>query len=43
MSTAYRAVQWNRHKRVYDLTILTSVMLYIMGFVIITTATHPLT
>ena len=41
MSNAYRAVQWNHHKRVYDLVIAASAMLYIVAFVVITTATHP--
>ena len=41
MSTAYQTVQWNRHKRIYDLAIWASVILYIVAFIVITTLTHP--
>ncbi|MFT5288866.1 MAG: sulfoxide reductase heme-binding subunit YedZ [Planctomycetota bacterium] len=41
MSNAYQAVQWNRHKRVYDMAILASVVLYNVAFIVITMATHP--
>jgi nitrite reductase/ring-hydroxylating ferredoxin subunit/DMSO/TMAO reductase YedYZ heme-binding membrane subunit len=40
MSNAYQAVQWNRHKRVYDMAVVAGVILYIVGFIIITKATH---
>jgi DMSO/TMAO reductase YedYZ heme-binding membrane subunit len=41
MSIAYQAVQWNRHKRVYDLAIFAGIVLYNVGFVFITQLTHP--
>lgn len=34
MSVAYRAVQWNRHKRVYDAVLGAGVVLYVAGFVV---------
>lgn len=40
MSNAYQAVQWNRHKRVYDIAIMAGIVLYNVGFVLITQATH---
>lgn len=33
MTNAYRAVQWNRHKRIYDLTIAALVLLFVGSFV----------
>jgi sulfoxide reductase heme-binding subunit YedZ len=41
MSNAYQAVQWNRHKRVYDMAIIASVLLFNAAFIVITKATHP--
>ncbi|GGF18777.1 hypothetical protein GCM10011611_25820 [Aliidongia dinghuensis] len=32
MSAGFRAVQWNRHKQVYDLLLLAGVALYLAGF-----------
>lgn len=33
MSHAYKMVQWNRHKRVYDLAVVVGVVLFVGGFV----------
>lgn len=33
MTNAYRWVQWNRHKRVYDLTLAGVLLAYVLGFV----------
>jgi sulfoxide reductase heme-binding subunit YedZ len=33
MSVAYKAVEWNAHKRVYDLTVTLAVTIYLLGFV----------
>lgn len=33
MGVAYRAVQWNRHKRVYDLILLIGVALFLLTFI----------
>lgn len=41
MSNAYRAVQWNRHKRVYDVLMMAGVALFIVAFVAVTKKTHP--
>jgi nitrite reductase/ring-hydroxylating ferredoxin subunit/DMSO/TMAO reductase YedYZ heme-binding membrane subunit len=35
MSVTYAVVQWNRHKRVYDLAVLASVVLYLGMFVFV--------
>ncbi|MAE65145.1 MAG: (2Fe-2S)-binding protein [Phycisphaeraceae bacterium] len=35
MSTSYRAVQWNRHKRFYDAVLVGCVALYLVAFVLI--------
>lgn len=36
MSVAYRAVQWNRQKRIYDGLLLSGVVLYVGGFIWLT-------
>lgn len=41
MSVAYRAVQWNKHKRVYDLILVGAVTLYIVVFVAVGAALRP--
>jgi len=41
MTNAYRWVQWNKHKRVYDAVIVGGVVAYIAGFVGISVATAP--
>lgn len=41
MSNAYKAVQWNRHKRIYDMATIGMVVLFIAAFLAITVATHP--
>lgn len=41
MSNAYQAVQWNRHKRVYDLALIACVVLFNIGFLALTSITHP--
>lgn len=41
MSNAYRAVQWNRHKRIYDAALIACVVLFNIGFIVLTTVTHP--
>lgn len=33
MSAAYRAVQWNRHKRVYDAVVASMIVLFVLVFV----------
>ncbi|NET54743.1 MAG: Rieske 2Fe-2S domain-containing protein [Symploca sp. SIO2E6] len=38
MSIGYKAVQWNRHKIIYDIILLTMVALYIFGFMTISQA-----
>ena len=40
MTHAYRWVQWNRHKRVYDAVLVGAILCYLAGFVGITTALH---
>ncbi len=35
MTNAYRAVQWNHQKRVYDLTITALVLLFVVSFVVL--------
>ena len=41
MSHAYRRVQWNRHKRVYDAVMLGAILAYLAGFVAITAVMNP--
>ncbi len=41
MSNAYRMVQWNRHKRVYDACVAGSVLVYVGAFVGVSIATQP--
>lgn len=40
MSVAYRAVQWNRHKVVYDLLVWSAIALYVVVFVGVGSAVH---
>jgi len=35
VTNAYRAVQWNHHKRIYDLTIASLVLLFVCSFVVL--------
>jgi methionine sulfoxide reductase heme-binding subunit len=41
MSVEYRAVQWNRQKRVYDLTLAGSVGAFLIGFMAMTKTLFP--
>ena len=41
MSVGFRAVQWNRDKRIYDAILLAAVTLYIGGFALIAWRMHP--
>jgi len=41
MSNTYRAVQWNRHKRIYDGLMLTGIVLFVAAFIVVTKKTHP--
>ena len=41
MSLSYKAVGWNRQKRVYDLTLLAGVVLYLAVFIGLGAALHP--
>lgn len=41
MSVQYRWVQWNRHKRVYDLLVLAAVALWIGGFMLVGKLVFP--
>lgn len=41
MSNAYKAVQWNRHKKVYDLALIACVVLFNVTFLVLTGITHP--
>lgn len=41
MGVEYRAVQWNRQKRVYDLTLAGSVAAFLVGFIAITKISFP--
>jgi len=41
MGHAYRAVGWNRQKKIYDRTILGGVLLYLATFAGVTSATQP--
>jgi len=50
MSIEYHAVQWNRHKKIYDLLLVTGVVLFIAAFMGVglmrwqgTAAAHPVT
>jgi sulfoxide reductase heme-binding subunit YedZ len=40
MSNAYQAVQWNRHKRNYDFALIAFIVLYNVGFLVLTGITH---
>ncbi|MGD9789161.1 MAG: ferric reductase-like transmembrane domain-containing protein [Phycisphaerales bacterium] len=40
MSVAYRAIQWNRHKRLYDLAIVAATLILLITFATITSLTH---
>ncbi len=41
MSVSYRAVQWNRQKRIYDLVLVGGIALFLIVFVALTKALHP--
>lgn len=41
MSVAYRAVQWNGHKKVYDLCAAGAVVAFLAAFVLVGLITHP--
>ncbi len=41
MSLAYRAVSWNRQKRLYDIVLLTGVVLYLAVFLAVGLRWHP--
>ncbi len=41
MSAGYQAVLWNRQKKVYDLTLLGLVLLYLVSFVVFNNLYHP--
>ena len=41
MSNQYRAVQWNAHKKTYDLLILLGVLVLVVGFVATSVALAP--
>ncbi len=41
MSNAYRPVQWNKHKRVYDIAMIAGIILFNLAFMMITKVTHP--
>lgn len=41
MSHAYRAVGWNRQKRIYDALLAASLLLYLALFVLVGAALHP--
>ena len=41
MGHAYRAVGWNRQKRLYDATVIGGVVLYVVAFFAVTGALHP--
>ena len=41
MSVSYRAVLWTRHKKIYDATLATAVVLYLALFVALGSALHP--
>lgn len=42
MGLEYQAVQWNRQKRWYDLSLAIGVGAFLAGFIIVTKALHPL-
>ena len=41
MSTSYRLVQWNRHKKLYDLTVTLGVVFFAASFVLVSIARAP--
>ena len=41
MSAGFRAVQWNRDKRIYDGILLAAIAVYIAGFILIGAWTSP--
>ena len=41
LSHTYQAVTWNRQKRIYDLTVLAAVVVYVGGFVGLSLFFHP--
>lgn len=41
MTNAYRAVQWNRHKRIYDLCIAGFIVAFVVGFVALGRLFYP--
>lgn len=41
MSVSYTTVQWNRHKRTYDLAIALAVVLFVLVYVVMTKLTLP--
>lgn len=41
MSTSYRLVQWNRHKKVYDLTVALGVVFFAAAFVVVSIVRAP--
>ena len=41
MSAGYKAVQWNAHKRVYDLVVLACVAGFVLTFVVASKLAHP--
>ncbi len=41
MGLNYQAVGWNRQKRVYDLTLLAGVVLYLVVFIVLGAVLHP--
>jgi nitrite reductase/ring-hydroxylating ferredoxin subunit/DMSO/TMAO reductase YedYZ heme-binding membrane subunit len=47
MSVGFRAVQWNRHKQVYDLVVIAGIAVYVAGFLalapFLAPADHPVT
>jgi nitrite reductase/ring-hydroxylating ferredoxin subunit/DMSO/TMAO reductase YedYZ heme-binding membrane subunit len=47
MSAGFQAVQWNRHKRVYDLVLVVGILLYLYGFSVLAPrllpSDHPVT
>ncbi|HEV2674331.1 MAG TPA: Rieske 2Fe-2S domain-containing protein [Aliidongia sp.] len=47
MSAGFRAIQWNRHKQVYDLLLVVGILLYLTGFSLLAPrlmpSDHPVT
>lgn len=41
MSVSYTSILWNKNKKLYDLTILVSVVVFIASFTILNMVTHP--